>query len=251
MMLRKVFVPSWSFLITLLLLAPSAGADKGFARKLDLAQDRTQSVDDRSRVIMDLGKSGDRKASEPLLQILKNPAEPRRVRASAVMALARIGEPRTEILSAYETVYRSPKTGRNLRYAVLLAHGSIRAVESLPLLSEALSSGDDGVRFKAAQALGMIGGDDAANLLTTRLETEKDRMVRAEIVRALARNESASVEAVLVRVLRTDPAPLVRYNAALSLLMFKSLSTEGQEALRTAASDPSRMVREAVGGAGR
>ncbi len=251
MILRKISVPSWSFLIILLLLAPSAAADQGLARKLALAQDGTQGVEDRSRAIMDLGRSGDRKASEPLLRILKDPAEPRRVRSSAVMALGRIGEPRPAILSAYETVYRHPKTGRNLCFAILLAHGSIKAVESLPLLSEALSGGDDGIRFKAAQALGMVGGDDAVNLLITRLETEQDRMVRAEIVRALARNESASVERVLVRVLRTDPAPLVRYNAVLCLGKFKSLSEEGREALRAAGSDPSSMVRKAAGGSGR
>jgi HEAT repeat protein len=167
------------------------------------------------------------------------------------MALAQLGEPRPEILSAYEAVYRSRRTGENLRYTILLALGSMKASESLPLLSEALSSGDDRIRFKAAQAMGMIGGDEAVNLLISRLELERDRMVRAEIVRALARNESASVESALVRVLKTDPEPLVRYNAALSLVQFKSLSAEGRAALMAAGSDSSPMVRKAARGAGR
>jgi HEAT repeat protein len=97
----------------------------------------------------------------------------------------------------------------------------------------------------------MIGGDDAVNLLVSRLEPERDRMVRAQIVRALGRNEGASVEGVLVRVLKTDPEPLVRYNAALSLVQFKSLGAEGREALRAAGEDLSPMVRRGAQEAGR
>ena len=245
---RKIFISLLTalFILVVLLAAAEAGLDTDLAA----AQDRTRSVEDRSQAIMVLGRSGDQKASGALLQILKNPAEPRRVRASAVMALARLGQPRPEILSAYDSVYRSPKTGKNLRYTILIALGSMQAAESLPLLTEALSSGDDRIRFKAAQALGMIGGDEAVNLLVSRLELERDRMVRAEIVRALGRNESASVEGVLVRVLKSDPEPLVRYNAAHCLTKFKSLSAEGREALKAAGSDSSPLVRKTVREAG-
>jgi HEAT repeat protein len=251
MILRKIFISLYSALFLLILLPVAADAGRETARDLDAAQDRTRSVEERSQAIMTLGRSGDQQNSGPLLQILKNPAEPRRVRASAVMALARIGQPRAEILSAYEAVYKSPRTGKNLRYTILLALGNMKAAESLPLLSEALSSGDDRIRFKAAQALGMVGDDDTVNLLAARIEAEQDRMVRAEIVRALGRSESAFVERILVRTLKNDPAPLVRYNAALSLVKFKSLSAEGREALRVAGEDPSPMVRKAVRGDGR
>ena len=247
MILRKIYISLLVLLFIPIVLSVVADAGRDSGTDLAAAQDRTLSVEDRSQAIMALGRSGDQKASGPLLQILKNPSEQRRVRTSAVMALARIGQPRPEILSAYESVYRSPKTGENVRYTILLALGTMKAAESLPLLTEALSNGDDRIRFKAAQALGMIGGDEAVNLLLSRLELEQDRMVRAEIVRALARNESASVESVLVRVLRSDPEPLVRYNAALCLTKFTSLSPEGREALRAAGSDSSPMVRKAVG----
>jgi len=251
MILRKIFIALFSALLILPLLSTASDAGRDVAPDLAAAQDRSRSIEERSRTILVLGRSGDQKASGPLLQILRDPAEPRRVRASAVMALARIGQPRSDILSTYEAVYRSPMTGKNLRYTILLALGDMKAAESLPLLSEALSGRDDRIRFKAAQALGTVGGDDAVNLLASRLGVERDRMVRAEIVRAIARNESASVEGILVRALKTDPEPLVRYNAALSLVKFKSLSAEGQEALRAAAEDPSPMVRKAVRGAGR
>ncbi|HOD35668.1 MAG TPA: HEAT repeat domain-containing protein [Syntrophales bacterium] len=251
MIFRKIFISLFIALFIPVVLSPVAGAGQGGDSDLAVAQDRTRSVEDRSRAVMALGRSGDPNASGPLLQILKNPAEQRKVRAGAVMALARIGEPRAEILSAYETTYKSPKSGQNLRYTTLLAFGTMKAVESLPLLTEALSGGDDRIRFKAAQALGMIGDDDAVNLLLSRLEAEGDRMVRAEIVRALAQNESASVEGALVRVLRSDTDPLVRYNAALCLAKFTSISPEGREALRAAGGDSSPMVRKAAGGAGR
>ncbi len=251
MILRKIFISLVGVLVLFALLSPVADAGRGGEADLAVAQDRTRSVEDRSRSVMAVGRAGDQNASGPLLQILQNPVEQRRVRVSAVMALARIGEPRAEILSAYETTYKSPKSGQNLRYATLLAFGTMKAVESLPLLTEALSGGDDRIRFKAAQALGMIGGAEAVNFLLSRLEAERDRMVRAEIVRALGRNESSSVEGALVRVLRSDTEPLVRYNAALCLTKFTSVSPEGQQALRAAAGDSSPMVRKAAGEVGR
>jgi len=251
MMLRKIAIPLFIALFILLTLPVAAEAGRDTVRDLAAAQDRSRSVEERLSAIRAMGQSGDEGYSEPLLRMLKDKGENRRIRTGAVMSLAKLGKPRPKIIEAYEEVYRDRKTGENLRYAILLSLGTLKATESQTLLSEALSGGDDRIRFKAAQALGMTGGDDAVNLLVSRLEAERDRMVRAEIVRALGQNESASVESVLARALRADPEPLVRYNAALSLVKFKSLGTEGREALRAAGSDPSPMVRKAAGGAGR
>src|SRR5690606_30870546 len=120
------------------------------------------------------------KHSDPLLSTLRDKGEDRRVRAGAVLALAESGKPRATIIEAYEEVYRDRRTGENLRYTILLSLGTLKATESQALVSEALSGDDDRLRFKAAQALGMIGGDDAVNLLVSRLEPEQDRMVRAQ-----------------------------------------------------------------------
>jgi len=57
----------------------------------------------------------------------------------------------------------------------------------------------------------MIGGDEAVNLLVSASKRSGTVWSRAQIVRALGRNESASVESVLVWVLKTDAEPLVRY----------------------------------------
>ncbi len=251
MILRKIILCLFSALLILSIFSAVANFGKDTATDLASAQDRTRSVEDRLSAIRTMGQSGDEKHTDPLLRTLRDKGEDRRVRAGAVLALAESGKSRARIIEAYEEVYRDRKTGENLRYTILLSIGTLKATESQALVSEALSGDDDRIRFKAAQALGMIGGDDAVNLLVSRLEPERDRMVRAQIVRALGRSESASVEGVLVWVLKTDPEPLVRYNAALSLVQLKSLGAEGREALRVAGEDPSPMVRKVAQEAGR
>ena len=251
MMHRKIIICLFSALLILFFFSAFANFGRDTATDLASAQDRTRNVEDRLSAIRTMGQSGDESHSDPLLRMLRDKGEDRRVRAGAVIALAESGKPRATIIEACEEVYRDRKTGENLRYTILLSIGTLKATESQALVAEALSGDDDRIRFKAAQALGMIGGDDAVNLLVSRLEPERDRMVRAEIVRALGRNESASVEGVLVWALKTDPEPLVRYNAALSLVQFKSLGAEGREALRVAAEDPSPMVRKGAQEAGR
>jgi len=84
--------------------------------------------------------------------------------------------------------------------------------------------------------------------LIAHLNVEKDRMVRAETVRALGRLEDSAAQEVLSRALTKDPEPLVRYNAAMSLKTFKSLSPATIEAVKAALGDSSPMVRKAVEG---
>ena len=248
---RKIIIPLFSALLIFSFFSAIADTGRDTATDLAAAQDRTRRVEDRLSAIRTMGQSGEERHSDPLLRMLRDQGEDRRARAGAVITLAESGKPRAKIIEACEEVYRDRKTDENLRYTILLSLGTLKATESRALVAEALSGGDDRIRFKAAQALGMIGGDEAVNLLVSRLELERDRMVRAQIVRALGRNESASVEGALVWVLKTDPEPLVRYNAALSLVRLKSLGAEGREALRVAAEDPSPMVRKGAQEAGR
>ena len=60
--------------------------------------------------------------------------------------------------------------------------------------------------------------------------------------------EDSAAQEVLSRALIKDPEPLVRYNAALSLKTFKSLSPATIEAVKAALGDSSPMVRRAVEG---
>jgi len=213
---------------------------------LSLAQDSSANPRDRLPAIEALGSSGDEGAAAPLLKILKDVSEEEGVRSSAVRALARLGEPRADILTAFENVYNDPRSGENLLYTILLHFGDMRAVESLDLLSGALRSPNPMIRFKAVQALGELKGSNAVSVLTAHLDVEKDRMVRAETVRSLGRLEDPAAQEALTRTLAKDPEPLVRYNAVLSLNTFKSLSPATIEALKAALEDSSVMVRKAA-----
>jgi len=243
MTLRKLVIPLLCVLLVFSFISAVADVARDGATDLAVARDRTRTLDDRLDALRAVGRSGDERHADPMLRMLRDAGEDRRVRAGVVVALTEMNRARPDILDAYEEVYRDRKTDENLRYAILLSLGTLKAAESQALLAEALSGGDDRIRFKAAQALGMIGSGEAVHLLLSRLDVEQDRMVRAEIVRAVGRSAGASAEGVLARVLGTDPQPLVRYNAALSLAALPSLGAEGMQALRAALHDSSPMVR--------
>lgn len=243
MTLQRLIIPLLCLLLALSFISAVADVGRDGATDLAVAQDRNRTLEDRLGAIRTVGRSGDERHANPMLRMLRDTGEDRRVRAGAVVALTEMNRARPDILEAYEEVYRDRKTDENLRYAILLSLGTLKAEESQALIAEALSDGDDRLRFKAAQALGMIGGAEAVHLLVARLDAEPDRMVRAEIVRAVGRSGSAYAEGVLARVLGTDPHPLVRYNAALSLAALPALGAEGLQALRAALDDPSSLVR--------
>jgi HEAT repeat protein len=232
----------------LLCIPQYAIAESDLSNTISIAQDMSMSVNDRILAIRALGSSGDTRASGPLLGILGNLAETSGIRSSTVRALANLGTPRAEILQALEKVYRDPLTGDNLSYTVLLYLGYMKATESLPLLSEALSHSNSMIRFKAAQALGMLGSDEAIDALISHMKNEEDPMVRAEMVQAIGQTQNPLTEAALIKALRSDQEPLVRYNAAIMLGKFTTLSPEARSALEAARGDESPSVRAKVKG---
>lgn len=232
----------------LLYIPHYAIAESDLSNTISTAQDISMSVNERILAIRALGASGDASASGPLLNILGNLSETGAIRSSAVRALANLGTPRAEILQALEKVYRDPLTGNNLSYTVLLYLGHMQATESLPLLSEALSHNNSMIRFKAAQALGMLQSDDAIDVLVSHMENEEDPMVRAEMVQAIGQTQNPVTEAALIQALRTDLEPLVRFNSAIMLGKFKTLSPEVRSALEAARNDASPSVRAKVKG---
>jgi HEAT repeat protein len=232
----------------LLCIPQYAIAEVDLSNTISTAQDMSMSVNERILAIRALGASEDARASGPLLDILGNLAETGAIRSNAVRALANLGTPRAEILQALEKVYRDPLTGNNLSYTVLLYLGYMQATESLPLLSEALSHSNSMIRFKAAQALGMLQSDDAIDALVSHMENEEDPMVRAEMVQAIGQTQNPATEAALIQALRSDQEPLVRYNAAIMLGKFETLSPEARSALEAARDDASPSVRAKVKG---
>lgn len=231
-----------------LLLAGPLWAAGDISGKTATALDRAQAIEDRMRAIFDLGESADESATPVLLGILKDTSEESRIRTSAVVALAELGNPRASIISTLETVYSEPNTGKNFRYTILLSLGKLRSVGSLPLFSAALSSADSMIRLKAVQALGALESETALRLMARHLEIEEDYMVRAATVRAVGQSQSATAEGILAKSLRSDTAPLVRNNAAMMLLKFKKLLPETQAAIEAARGDAALEVRNTVRG---
>ena len=102
------------------------------------------------------GKRGKRRAVEPLMAALSDPAD--EVRRQALLSLAALGDER-----------------------------------SLPPLLEALSHPDEVLRVVAADALGRIGSPDAIEPLTAAMDDESE-LVRRSATAALITIGSASVE---------------------------------------------------------
>jgi HEAT repeat protein len=230
------------------LLADPLAAAGDLSGKAAIAVDRTQTAEDRMGAIFDLGASADERVAPVLLGLLRDVSEENRIRTSAVLALVNLGKPRVKIISTFETVYGEPNAGKNFRYTILLSLGKMKAIESLPLLAEALSSKESMIRLKAAQALGALENEAALLLMARHVEKEEDYMVRAVTVRAAGQSQSTTAEGILVKSLRSDPAPLVRNNAAIMLGKFKKLRPEAQAAIEAAREDESLEVRNTARG---
>jgi HEAT repeat protein len=236
------------FTLLLVILAIPLASASVISDKAVIANDRAQSSDSRMRAILDLGSSGDESAVPVLLRILKDTSEESRIRSSAVLALENLGTPRQTIIRTFEAVYSEPDAGKNFRYTILMSLGKMKAVESLSMLSSALSSPNSMIRMKAFQALGALDNEKALQIMARYLKTESDYMVRAAAVRAAGQSRSAMAEAILVNALRSDSASLVRYNAAVMLGQFEPLSLDAQTAIAAAKNDKSSVVRNAVRG---
>lgn len=96
-----------------------------------------------------LGKIGDRRAVEPLIEVLETPHELGLMEA-ATEALGRLGDPR-----------------------------------AVPALSHVLEKGPLAVRLKAVTSLGQIGGEDAARALKQAASKDANKVVRDEAAKAL------------------------------------------------------------------
>jgi len=234
------------FVILIIFLIVSLASAGNVSDKASIAADRSKPLDDRMGAILDLGAYADESAASMLLGILKDNSEDTRIRTSAVLALTNIGTPRTEIIKTFESVYNEAHTGKNFRYTILHSLGRMKAVESLSLLSAALSSEDSMIRLKAVQALGALENEEAMQILANHLTKEEDHMVRAAAVRSAGQKQTSTAENILAKSLCSDSAPLVRNNAAIMLAGFKELQPETKAALGSAREDASPTVRATV-----
>ncbi len=238
----------WIFCIFFQMTASVLAAESEFSRNLSIAENSENSLRERMVAIQYLGSSGEEQALKPLLAILMNKEESEGIRCGAVRGLADLEQGRPQVISAFEQVYGETGTGENLRYTILFSLGRMRAEESLLFLSAALSDPSEMIRFKASQAIGHIGTDKSVTLLVTRLKEEQDRMVRAEMVRALGGTKSTVARNALIQSLLSDQSSLVRWNAALTLEKFKPLSPDARSTMAPALNDASPLVRKTVKG---
>ncbi len=238
----------WVLCISLPMRICAVAAESEFSENLSIAENSEKGLRDRIVAILYLGTSGEEQALKPMLAILMNQKEKEGIRCGAVRGLADLEQGRPQVISGFEQVYREPGAGENLRYTILFSLGRMRAGESLPLLSDALSDPSEMIRFKASQAIGNIGTVASGALLITHLNKEQDKMVRAEIVRVMGGAKGPEIQKVLIKTLLSDPSPLVRWNAALTLEKFEPLSPDVRSAIAPAINDDSPMVRKTVKG---
>ena len=107
------------------------------------------------------------------------------------------------------------------------------------VLAKALQDPDSGVRCSAAQALGKIGGSEAASLLGT-LYPSEDKDFNSSAIRSLGQIGDAEYVDVLMKALG-DIEGIVREEAAKALSKFDNPET--REALAKALSDRESRVR--------
>jgi HEAT repeat protein len=183
-----------------------------------------------------LGRLGDTRAVEPLIDIFRDPV--RQVGQRAAEALGRLGAP---ALGSVLAVIQETDSERE-RALAQIAVEAVRDSSAVPLLTAALTYDEPEARRGAARALGHIGGEEAAQGLEqatrhddtqtrrlagqalgrlaspnaiqalTAMLNEDDWQIRETAVEGLGRVGSRSVLIPILSVL-ADPVWRVRYSA--------------------------------------
>lgn len=168
---------------------------------VDALQDEARSV--REAAAAALGALGAPRAVEPLLALLRD--EGWSVRKAAADALGKLGD--LQAVAPLIELLRDPdRSVRRAAAAALGALGDARAVE--PLI-EALQDEDALVREDAARALGMLGDPRAVEpLLAAASAADQEQAVRAAAVAALGRTGDTRVIDPLMATLREGEPPL-------------------------------------------
>ncbi len=209
-----------------------------------LRQLRSKDSEKRWRAAEELGKSGDPRAVEPLLEALRTGickevlwalrrlndqrALPGLVealkspfssyRSLAVLALGEMGDPR----AVPELVLKLTDIDADVRRDVCKALGQLRDQRAVGPLVAALSDAEHSVRMEAAEALGDIGGPEAERVLVHGLEqalSQGDASGQYDLVRGLA-HLKWKPETQRLRALR-----------AVALKEFEEAAAEGEAAM--------------------
>lgn len=165
------------------------------------------------------------------------------VRVSAAMALGRAGDP-----SAAKPLRERALDDRNplVRETSLLALGLLGRKADIPYLAERM--GDKGLEYRsrafAALALGLIGGDDAADVLGGAVvDAAKSRANREDLdctaVLALGLTETAAASDTLLALIRAD-----RYRTSVQAAGFVALGRMDEKRAEVAAATALRRDKQ-------
>ena len=160
-------------------------ADGELGDLIDALKDSDADV--RLKAAEALGKLADNRAVDPLIEVLRND-EDRDVRLKAAWALGEIGDARTVDPLSYASVKDADGYVREEAYKVLQKNtigGNKNDTRSADLIIEALKDDDQGVRYRAAEALGQIKNAMAVDPLIEILRNDEDRDVRLKAAWAL------------------------------------------------------------------
>lgn len=197
--------------LAMALAGPAFGQVKERASTEELLQNLShKDAKIRGEAAWALGKSGDTRAIDPLIEALEDNNSD--VREWAVLALAKMGRPSIGPLSA-----AMQSKGDTVRWQAAAALGLINDSNATETLSNALQSNNSTVRYWAAAALGQIKDNRSRSrdALISALG-DLNETAREEAGWALRSVEGAGAADLLIKLL-TDGDPNRRMGAAQAL----------------------------------
>ncbi|HHQ44768.1 MAG TPA: HEAT repeat domain-containing protein [Candidatus Altiarchaeales archaeon] len=213
-----------------------AGGDYAIRVLSQMAQEDSDETW-RWLAIRALGKKGDKKALNPLVEIsMKSGPD----RFNAIEALTHIDS--NMAAQFLKRILENPEEDIIDREKAIRSLGSIRDTKAVPLLVDAVENGKGEMKRFAAESLGRIGGEEAFNSLVKAMKTQH----MDEATTALGEMGDANAIEPLTNALE-DENWRVRASAASSL--GKLEANQSVPLLIKALDDDNRLVRTSAAGA--
>ena len=170
-----------------------ADVDRMFvARDIDgliRALTTAENPDVRQLAAKVLGELGDPRATEPLINALKDLDI---LRTEVAFSLGQMGEPAVELLIR-------ALADRETRWGAVTALGAIGDKRAIEHITKFCTSVDSLLRGAAVIALGRIGGDSAVDTLISVVENEEGNIIRMSAIEALGEIGGAGAREALIR----------------------------------------------------
>jgi len=226
------------------LLLAGCGKRESFDELIRKLEARDETTADRADAAYQLGELKDRRAVDPLLDVLKEDKDEKDwpVRSAACGALGKLRDAKAvpDLLAALQS-----DASWVVREHAALALGKLKAAGVVEALVAALKQADPEIRAAVAEALGRQGGDRARGTLAELLSRDVPA-VRVAAARALAATKDAGAADLLLAALN-DENHHVRAAAAAGLGKLKH--ADALPRLAALLDDEDLSVRKAAVGA--